>query len=122
MMDMQPPPAQTHLYVQQVQLPPSEPLQITPPEDQPQAPIDPAPIKVDVSKYIPAAATTATIILTLTPSTGQALVYTQGSENYGTVFKGGKSVGEIRLDGPYIYVKLYGATSFNIQYINYRVP
>ena len=30
--------------------------------------------------------------------------------------------GDIRLDGPYIYVKLYGATSFDIQYINYRVP
>ena len=29
---------------------------------------------------------------------------------------------EIKLDGPIIYVKLYGATSFNIQYTNYRQP
>jgi hypothetical protein len=125
-MDMHPPPAQMQVqmqvYVLQVQLAPSQPLQIAPPEDQLQAPVEPAPTKVKVSDYIPPAATSATIILTLTPPTGQALVYTEGSENYGTVFKGGRSVGDIRLDGPYIYVKLYGATSFDIQYINYRVP
>lgn len=125
-MDMHPPPAQmqvqTHVYVRQVQLTPSQPLQIAPPEDQPQAPVEPAPTKIKVSDYIPPAATSATIILTLMPPTGQALVYTEGSENFGTVFKGGRSVGDIRLDGPYIYVKLYGATSFDIQYINYRVP
>jgi hypothetical protein len=40
----------------------------------------------------------------------------------GTIFKGARSVGEIRLDGRYIYVKLYGATSFDIQYVNYRIP
>jgi hypothetical protein len=121
-MDMHPPPAQMQVYVLQVQLAPSQPLQIAPPEDQPQAPVEPAPTKIKVSDYIPPAATSATIILTLMPPTGQALVYTEGSENFGTVFKGGRSVGDIRLDGPYIYVKLYGATSFDIQYINYRVP
>ena len=112
-MDMHPPPA----YVQLVQVP-------APAQDdaQPQTPVEPTPIKVDVSRYIPAGAILMTIIVTLTPPTGQALVYTEGAENYGTVFKGGRSVGDIRLDGPLIYVKLYGATSFDIQYLNYRVP
>src|SRR5262249_9877376 len=99
-----------------------EPLQLTPPEDQPPAPVEPAPIKVDVSKYIPAGATIVTIILSLTPPSGQALVYTEGAERYGTVFTGGRSGGDGRLDGRYIYVKLYGATSFDIQYLNYRIP
>jgi hypothetical protein len=76
----------------------------------------------DVGQYIPAEATTATIILTLSPPTGWALVYTEGSEDNGTVFKGGSSVGEIKLDGRYVYVKLYGPTSFSIKYINYHVP
>ncbi len=98
--------------------PPAEPA----PPDEPAAPVEPTPIKVDVSRYIPEAATTATIILTLTPATGQAYVYTEGSDDNGTVFRGGSSVGEIKLDGRYIYVKLYGATSFSIKYINYHVP
>jgi hypothetical protein len=106
-MDMHPPPA----YLQFAQA-----------EQQSETPVEPTPIKVKVSDYIPAGATSATIILTLTPPTGQALIYTEGSENYGTVFKGARSVGDIRLDGPTIYVKLYGATSFDIQYLNYRVP
>jgi hypothetical protein len=97
--------------------PPAEPAV----PDEPAAPVEPTPIKVDVSQYIPEAATTATIILTLTPS-GEAYVYTEGSADNGTAFKGARSVGEIRLDGRYIYVKLYGATSFSIQYINYHVP
>jgi hypothetical protein len=28
----------------------------------------------------------------------------------------------VRLAGPLLYIKLYGATSFNIQYTNYRQP
>jgi hypothetical protein len=122
MMDMHPPPAFAQVYVQRVQAGTNEPLQLTPPDDQPQAPLEPVAIKVDVSKYIPAEAKTATIIVSLTPPTGQALVYTEGSEGSGTIFKGGRSVGDIPLDGRYIYVKLYGATSFNIQYVNYRIP
>ena len=123
-MDMHPPPAYAQFQVQYVQAAPpaNAPLQLVPPDDQPQAPVEPTAIKVDVSKYIPAEAKIATIIVTLTPRTGQALVYTEGSEASGTIFKGGKSVGDIALDGRYIYVKLYGATSFDIQYINYRVP
>jgi hypothetical protein len=122
MMDAHPPPVVVQVYVQQAQAGTAEPLQLTPPEDQPQAPVAPTPIKVDVSRYIPTAATTATIIVSLTPPTGQALVYTEGAESSGTIFKGGKSVGDIALDGPYIYIKLYGATSFSIQYVNYRIP
>ena len=129
-MDMHPPPAYVQLAQTQrapLDILPSPPAQPAPPAapaapDEPAPPVEPTPIKVDVSRYIPEAATTATIILTLTPRTGQAYVYTEGSEDNGTVFKGGSSVGEIKLDGRYIYVKLYGATSFSIQYINYHVP
>src|SRR5262249_36510911 len=121
MIDAHPPPVFAQVYVQ-AQAGTGEPLQLTPPEGQPQAPIEPAPIKVDVSKYIPAEAKIATIIVSLTPPTGQALVYTEGAETSGTAFKGARSVGDIPLDGPYIYVKLYGATSFSIQYVNYRIP
>jgi hypothetical protein len=123
-MDMHPPPIHAQPQVQYVQAAPpaNAPLQLVPPDDQPQAPIEPTAIKVDVSKYIPYEAKTATIIVSLTPPTGQALVYTEGSEASGTIFKGGKSVGDISLDGRYIYVKLYGATRFDIQYVNYRIP
>jgi len=110
-MDMHPPPAHAQVYVQLAQA-----------EEQSETPAEPTPIKVDVSRYIPAEATWVTIRLTLTPPTGQALVYTAGAESSGTIFKGGNSIGDLRLDGPYIYVKLYGATSYSIQYITYRVP
>jgi hypothetical protein len=102
--DMQPPPA----FVQVVQA------------EVPDAPVDPAPVEVNVSKYIPESATSVTIIVTLTPPTGQAVIYSPGHENDGTLFKGGRSIDEVKLSGPMIYVKLYGATSFDIQYINYR--
>jgi hypothetical protein len=130
-MDMHPPPAYAQLaQAQRAPLdilpspPPQQaaPVEPAPPPDEQAAPVEPTPTKVDVSRYIPSEAITATIILTLSPPTGWALVYTEGSEDNGTVFKGGKSVGEIKLDGRYIYVKLYGPTSFSIQYINYHVP
>ncbi|HUI97523.1 MAG TPA: hypothetical protein VLX44_17340 [Xanthobacteraceae bacterium] len=110
-MDMHTPPAQAQAYVQMAQE-----------QNEPEAPVEPTPIKVDVSRHIPAEANLVTIRLTLTPPTGQALVYTEGDEKNGTVFRGGSSVGDIRLDGPYIYIKLYAATSYSIQYITYRVP
>ena len=106
-MDMQPPPA----YVQVAQA--------EAPSDQP---VEPTPIKVDVSKYIPESATAVTMIVTLTPPTGQALIYAAGRENDGTLFKGPRSIDEVKLTGPIIYVKLYGATNFDIQYTNYRQP
>jgi hypothetical protein len=104
-MDMQPPPA----FVQfaQAEVPPDEP-------------VEPTPIEVDVSKYIPESAIVVTMIVTLSPPTGQALVYAAGHESDGTVFKGPRSIDEVKLYGPTIYVKLYGATSFDIQYTNYR--
>lgn len=114
-MDMHPPPAYVQVHVQLAQAEEQS-------QDEPEAPVEPAPTRVDITQYIPAEATSVTILLSLTPPTGQALVYTEGNESSGTIFKGGRSVGDIRIDGPYIYVKLYGATSFNIQYINYHVP
>jgi hypothetical protein len=106
-MDMQPPPA----FVQLVQS-----------EEPPDAPVEPTPVKVDVRKYIPDSAIAVTMIVTLTPPTGQAVVYAPGHENDGTLFKGPRAIDEVKLSGPFIYVKLYGATSFDIQYTNYRQP
>jgi hypothetical protein len=106
-MDLQPPPALVQLAQE---------------EAPPEAPVEPTPIKVDVSRYIPESATAVTMIVTLTPPTGQALVYAAGREKDGTVFKGPRSIDEVKLSGPTIYVKLYGATSFDIQYTNYRLP
>jgi hypothetical protein len=106
-MDMQPPPA----FVQfaQAEVPPDQP-------------VEPTPIKVDVSKYIPESAVAVTMIVTLTPPTGQAVIYPAGHENEGTLFKGPRSIDEVKLTGPIVYVKLYGAISFDIQYTNYRQP
>jgi hypothetical protein len=106
-MDMQPPPA--IVQVAQSEVPPD-------------APVDPVPIEVNVSKYIPGSATVVTMIVTLTPPTGQAVIYAPGHENDPTLFKGPRSIDEVKLAGPMIYVKLYGATSFDIQYTNYRQP
>jgi len=105
-MDMSPPPAIIELA-----------------QVEPAAPVEPTPIKVDVSKYIPDRAISVTMIVTVTPPTGAAYVYAPGYENQGTLFKGPKSLDEVRLDGPILFVKLYGgATSFDIQYTNYRQP
>ncbi|WP_407180481.1 hypothetical protein [Bradyrhizobium sp. STM 3562] len=106
-MDMQPPPAI---------------VQLAQTEQPPEAPVEPVPIKVDVSKYIPESATAVTMIVTLSPPTGQALIYAAGHEKDATLFKAPRSIEEVKLDGPVIYVKLYGATSFDIQYTNYRQP
>ena len=106
-MDMQQPPA--FVQVAQAEVPPD-------------APVDPTPIKVDVSKYIPESAISVTMIVTLTPPTGQAVIYAAGNERDGTLFKGPRSIDEVKLAGPLLYVKLYGATNFDIQYTNYRQP
>ena len=95
-------------------------VQVQQQEAPPEAPVEPAPIEVNVSKYIPESATAVTMIVTLTPPTGQALIYAAGHERDGTLFKGPRSIDEVKLSGPIIYVKLYGATSFDIQYTNYR--
>jgi hypothetical protein len=91
-------------------------------EEPPAAPVEPTPIQVNVSQYIPESATSVTMIVTLTPPTGQAVVYAAGHEREGTLFKGPRSIDEVKLSGPILYVKLYGATNFDIQYTNYRQP
>jgi hypothetical protein len=106
-MDMQTPPA--IMQAQQSEIPPS-------------APVEPTPIEVNVSQYIPETAVAVTMIVTLTPPTGQALIYAPGHEKNGTLFKGPRSIDEVKLDGSIVYVKLYGATSFEIQYTNYQQP
>jgi hypothetical protein len=107
-MDMSPPPAT---------------IEFAQAESAPEAPIEPTPIKVDVSKYIPDRAVSVTMIVTVTPPSGAAYVYAPGYEKQGTLFKGPRALDEVRLDGPFLFVKLYGgATSFDIQYTNYRQP
>ena len=106
-MDMQPPPA----FVQMAQA-----------EAPPEAPVEPAPIEVNVSKYIRSLTAASRCRFPLTPPTGQAVIYAAGNERDGTLFKGPRSIDEIKLTGPIIYVKLYGATNFDIQYTNYRQP
>src|SRR3984893_903267 len=94
--------------------------QLRRPRSRPAERVEPTPIEVNVSKYIPESATVVTMIVTLTPPTGQALIYAAGHESDGTVFKGPRSIDEVKLSGPIIFVKLYGAKTFDIQYTNYR--
>jgi hypothetical protein len=92
-------------------------------EAQPEAPAEPTPIKVDVTRYLPHTAVSVTMLVTVTPPTGAAFIFAPGDELQGTLFKGPRSMGEVRLAGPFVYVKLYsGATAFDIQYMNYREP
>ena len=99
---------------------PPESYQVAQGDVQPPLQISP-PAKVDVSRYLPHTAVAVTIIVSITPPTGAAIVYTPGYENYAVVFKGPRASGEIRLVGPYIHVKLVdGATAFEIQYLNWR--
>lgn len=105
-MDMTPPPA----YIAQAET------------DQPDVAVEPTPIKIDVTKYIPDTAITVTLIVTLGSDAASALVYAPDDEKHGTVFKGRRSIDEVRLDGPVLYIKLYGAAKYDIQYISYRMP
>jgi len=107
MMEMQPPAALVE--VAQADVPPGQP-------------VEPVATEVNVTKYIPESARTVTLLVTITPPTGQALIYAAGHERDGTLFKGPRSIDEVKLSGPNLYVKLYGATSFDIQYVNYRQP
>ena len=84
-MDMQPPPA--FVQVAQAEVPPD-------------APVEPTPIEVNVSKYIPELAISVTMIVTLSPPTGQAVIYAAGNEKGGTLFKGPRSIDEVRLCRP----------------------
>ena len=107
-MDVPPPP----LYVQ-----------VAPAPAETEEPVEAPPVKVDIMRYIPHTAVSITIIVTVTPPSGAALVYAPGFEEQATLFKGPKSSGELRLAGPFVYVTLIaGATSFQIQYLNWREP
>jgi hypothetical protein len=139
MIDMHPPPAyikiaqkQTPGVGQPLQLVPSQPPQppATPDQSQPQPPppgdSQPERIEVtplDVGRYLPPTALYATIIVTVVPPTGTVEIYTLGSEDTPVVFKGPKTAGEIRLNGPTAYVRLKdGATSYEVEYLSWRQP
>jgi hypothetical protein len=79
--------------------------------------------KLDISKYLPVTAISATIIVTVTPPTGAIMIYSPGYEGAPALFKGPKSVGEIRIASPFVYVELLsGATDYRIQYLSWREP
>jgi hypothetical protein len=108
---------------QMMDLSPPAYIQFAQAETPPEAPaVEPTPIKVDVRQYVPENAISVTMIVSVEPPTGTAVVYAPNNEKYATVFRGPRSMDEVRLDGTILYVKLYGATSFEIQYTNYRVP
>ena len=143
MIDMHPPPAYIQIAQkptpgagQPLQLVPSQPPQpsaVAPPPptaDQSQSPppgdSQPERIEVtplDVGRYLPPTATYATIIVTVVPPTGTVEIYTLGSEDSPVIFRGPKTAGEIRLNGPTAYVRLKnGATSYEVEYLSWREP
>jgi hypothetical protein len=140
MIDMHPPPAyiqiaqkQTPGAGQPLQLVPSQPpqpssAQPAPDQSQPPPPGDSQPERIevtplDVGRYLPPTATYATIIVTVVPPTGTVEIYTAGSEDSPVIFKGPKTAGEIRLNGPTAYVRLKnGATSYEVEYLSWREP
>jgi hypothetical protein len=140
MIDMHPPPAyiqiaqkQTPGVGQPLQLVPSQPPQppAAPPaaaQNQPPPPSDSQPEQIevtplDVGRYLPPTATYASIIVTVVPPTGTVEIYVPGSEDAPVIFRGPKSAGEIRLNGPTAYVRLKnGATSYEVEYLSWREP
>jgi hypothetical protein len=146
MIDMHPPPA----YIQIAQKPTpgaSQPLQLVPSQppqpaaappalpalpaagqSQPPPPGDIQPERIevtplDVGRYLPPTATYATIIVTVVPPTGTVEIYVPGSEDAPVIFRGPKTAGEIRLNGPTAYVRLKdGATSYEVEYLSWREP
>jgi hypothetical protein len=143
MIDMHPPPAYIQIAQkptpgagQPLQLLPSQPPQpaAAPPQppavDQSRPPppgdIEPERIEVtplDVGRYLPPTALYATIIVTVVPPTGTVEIYVPGSEDSPIIFRGPKTAGEIRLNGPTAYVRLKnGATSYEVEYLSWREP
>src|SRR6202035_1779977 len=121
---------------QPLQLVPSQPQQPSQPpaappaaaQSQPLLPSDSQPERIevtplDVGRYLPPTATYATIIVTVVPPSGTVEIYTPGSEDSPVVFRGPKTAGEIRLNGPTAYVRLKnGATSYEVEYLSWREP
>jgi hypothetical protein len=98
----------------------SQPQQPPPGDSQPER-IEVTPL--DVGRYLPPTALYATIIVTVVPPTGTVEIYTPGSEDAPVIFKGPKTAGEIRLNGPTAYVRLKnGATSYEVEYLSWREP
>jgi len=146
MIDMHPPPAYIHIAQkptpgvgQPLQLVPSQPPQppaapaapATPPAADQSQPLPPGEIQperievtpLDVGRYLPPTALYATIIVTVVPPTGTVEIYVPGSEDTPVIFKGPKTAGEIRLNGPTAYVRLKnGATSYEVEYLSWREP
>jgi hypothetical protein len=144
MIDMHPPPAYIQIAQkptpgvgQPLQLVPSQPAPPQPPQPssapaqsrpQPLPPSDSQPEQIevtplDVGRYLPPTATYATIIVTVVPPTGTVEIYTPGSEDSPVIFRGPKTAGEIRLNGPTAYVRLKnGATSYEVEYLSWREP
>lgn len=139
MIDMHPPPAYIQIAQkptpgvgQPLQLVPSQPPPSTAPpaaaQSQPLPPSDSQPEQIevtplDVGRYLPPTATYATIIVTVVPPTGTVEIYTPGSEDSPVIFRGPKTAGEIRLNGPTAYVRLKnGATSYEVEYLSWREP
>jgi hypothetical protein len=141
MIDMHPPPAyfqiaqkETPRAGQPLQLLPSQPPQtqaMPPAPDQSQLqppPSDSQPERIevtplDVGRYLPPTALYATIIVTVVPPTGTVEIYVPGSEDAPVIFRGPKTAGEIRLNGPTAYVRLKnGATSYEVEYLSWREP
>src|ERR1700730_933572 len=143
MIDMHPPPA--YIQIAQKATPGAgQPLQLllnhsprpaaVPPQppavDQSRPPppgdIEPERIEVtllDVGRYLPPTALYATIIVTVVPPTGTLEIYVPGSEDAPVIFRGPKTAGEIRLNGPTAYVRLKnGATSYEVEYLSWREP
>src|SRR6266568_4459979 len=83
-------------------------------ETQPQAqPETREVIEVDISRCLPPTAVSATIIVTVTHPTGAVMIYTPGYEAAPVLFKGPKTVAEIRVSGPVGYVELlFGPTDY----------
>ncbi len=100
--------------------PPAEYYQLAQAETQPEAH---EVTEVNISKYLPPTAVSATIIVTVTPPTGAVMIYTPGYEKAPVLFKGPRTVGEIQISGPSVYVELLsGATSYEIRYLSWRIP
>ena len=144
MIDMHPPPA--YIQIAQKATPGvGQPLQLVPPsQSQPPPPsVPPSPdqgqpqqpppsasqpervevVPLDVGRYLPPTALFANIIITVVPPTGTVLVFTPGFEDSPAVFRGPKSAGEIRLNGPTVYIHLEnGATGYTVEYLSWREP
>jgi hypothetical protein len=104
---------------QQPALTQSQPQQ--PPSDGRPAQIALQPL--DVGRYLPPTALYATIVVTVVPPTGTVSIYTPGFEDTPVIFKGPKSAGEIRLNGPTVYVHLQnGATDYEVEFLSWREP